>query len=45
MRLSIAWHVLRRGHHLRWKRVTVPMFDPSAEGALVDCSCGKGWAL
>ncbi len=45
MRLSIAWHALRRGHALTFKKVTVPMFDADAEGHLVDCSCGKEWAL
>lgn len=45
MRLAIAWHALRRGHALTFKKVTVGFFDPSAEGYLVDCSCGEGWGL
>lgn len=33
------------GHEQTSRRVSVPMFDPSARGILVKCSCGKMWAL
>lgn len=46
MRLSVWWHrKTNPGHHSRLRRVTVPMFDPSARGILIRCSgCDRMWA-
>lgn len=43
-RLPLWWHIWVLGHDQTIKRVSVPAWDPSAKGLLVDCSCGKGWA-
>ena len=41
-----AWYHERILKHAQvHRRVTPPMWDPSAQGVLVDCDCGKGWAL
>ena len=39
------WHRVVRKHSQVEARVTAPMFDPSAKGILVKCSCGEMWAL
>ena len=45
MSIIIWWHkaVLK---HEQWPvKVTPPLFDPTAQGILVKCMCGKEWAL
>lgn len=40
----IWWHEYVLKHKMFKRRVSVPIFDPSAKGILVDCQCGKSWA-
>ncbi len=39
------WHRLVLKHHQTVKHVSVPLFDIGAKGLLIDCECGKTWAL
>lgn len=41
----IWWHRYILRHQQQGTRASVPMFDISAKGLLVKCSCGKDWAL
>jgi len=41
--LAVVLHQMR-GHEVACSRVTVPLFDPWAQGKLYKCSCGKVWA-
>lgn len=43
-RMPLWWHMRVLGHDQTVRRVSVPAFDPSARGLLIDCSCGVGWA-
>lgn len=43
--LGTFWHSKVLGHTLDARRVSMPMFDMRARGFLVDCDCGKRWAL
>ena len=43
-RLPLWWHVWVLGHDVTVKRVSAPMWDPSARGLLIDCGCGVRWS-
>lgn len=42
--MTAWWHRTVRRHSQRISRVSVPLFDPSARGLLIRCSCGEVWA-
>lgn len=46
MRLSVWWHRKHNeGHHSLLRRVSVPLWDPSARGYLIRCTgCERTWA-
>lgn len=43
--MKFWWHHRVLGHAVVVRRVSVPLWDPSARGLLFDCICGKDWAL
>lgn len=42
--MKFWWHHKVLGHAVLVRRVTVPVWDPSARGVLYDCICGHEWA-
>jgi hypothetical protein len=38
------WHTRVKNHGMVSRKVSVPMWDPSAKGWLHRCSCGEVWA-
>jgi hypothetical protein len=43
--VSRWWHRVVLKHAQIESHVSVPMFDISAKGLWVECSCGKEWAI
>lgn len=44
-RIAAWWHRVIIGHEQYAVRVSVPLFDPSAKGVYIRCSCRKDWSL